>query len=105
MLGANVLPHADIHEHHSLNINATEENRMRCECVTLTALWNDAALMQLRHLKGEQVLLLPRLCVHERSELLRRRSDWRMCALNDGKLVRPAVWPSEKPIAKLRHEN
>ena len=75
MLGADVLPQTEVHEHHSLNINTPKQRRMGRECVTLTALWNDAALVQLCHLEREQMLLLPRLSVRKRRKLLRRRSD------------------------------
>src|ERR1017187_4103451 len=105
MLGANVLPDANIHEHHSLNINAAKQRRMWRECVTLASLRDDAALMQLRHLKRKKVLLLPSLRIHERRKLLRCGSNARICPLNNRELVRAAVRSSKKPIADLRHEN
>ena len=51
MLSTDMLPYADVHEHHSLNINPAKQRRMRRESVTLAALWNNAALVQLRHLE------------------------------------------------------
>ncbi len=104
-MGADVLPYADVHEHHSLNINATKQRRMRSECVTLASLRNDAAFVQLPYLKRKEMLLLPSLRIHKRCKLIRRGSDLRICALNDGKLVRATVGTSKKPIAELRHEN
>src|SRR6266542_1192977 len=105
MLGADVLPHANVHEHHFLNIDTAKQRRMWRECVTLASLRDDSALMQLRHLKRKKVLLLPSLRIHERCELLRRGSNARIRPLNDRKLVRATVGSSKKPIAKLRHEN
>ena len=75
MLGANALPNTDVHEHDSLNINPAKQCWMRCKCVALPSLRNNAALMQLRHLKGKKMLLLPSLRIDERGELLRRGSD------------------------------
>jgi len=65
MLGANALPYANVHKHHPININPAQEYRMGRKRVALTALRNYAALMQLRYLKREQVLLLPGLCIHK----------------------------------------
>jgi len=51
MLSANVLPHADVHEHDSLKVYATHQCWMRREGIALASLWNDATLVQLQHLK------------------------------------------------------
>jgi hypothetical protein len=72
MLGTNVLPYADVHEHHSLNINTAKARRMWRESVTLASLWYDAALMQLGDLKRKEMPLLPSLRIHERCEFLWR---------------------------------
>jgi hypothetical protein len=51
------------------------------------------------------MLLLPRLRVHKCGKLLWRRSNPRICAPDDGKLVCATVGTAQKPIAKLRQEN
>jgi hypothetical protein len=50
MLCADMLPYANVHEHHPIYVNAAKQRRMWRECVTLASLRDDAALMQLRHL-------------------------------------------------------
>ena len=65
MLGTDMLPHTNSHEHHLRNIDSTGQCGMGRKCVALAGVRDDPALMQLGNLDGEQVLLLPKLRIDE----------------------------------------
>ena len=104
-LGANVLPHANVHYHGVLDLNLAAQARVRRERVALTILRNQAFLVERKYLQRHKVIFLPLPLIYQAREFLGRRSDFFERALNNRKLFGAPIFAAQEPIAEFRHRN
>jgi hypothetical protein len=98
------LPHWNLHQNDSLDVNLPAECRVRCKCVALHWAGNQPSLMQFVDVTREEMDLLPLVGVDAGAELLWRPGNRVEGSLNHRKVGNAAIWPPEKPVAEFGHK-